>query len=48
MADFLEIIQSSEEEIYDYLNYIEAYKINGKNSNTKKLFVGNVFYVFFC
>ncbi len=30
MSDFLEMIQSSEEEIYSYLNYIEAYKIEGE------------------
>lgn len=29
MKDFLEFIQSSEEEIYNYLNYIEAYQIDG-------------------
>lgn len=29
ITDFLNIIQSSEEEIYNYLNYIEAYKIDG-------------------
>lgn len=33
MKDFLEIIQSSEEEIYSYLNYIEAYKIDGWKKN---------------
>ena len=31
--DLLEIIQASEEEIYNYLNYIEAFQINGKNNN---------------
>lgn len=29
MDDLLEIIQASEDEIYYYLNYIEAYKIDG-------------------
>ena len=29
MNDLLDIIQASEEEIYNYLNYIEAYKIDG-------------------
>ena len=33
ITDFLNIIQSSEEEIYNYLNYIEAYKIDGKNKS---------------
>jgi hypothetical protein len=28
MNDLLDIIQASEEEIYNYLNYIEAYKID--------------------
>lgn len=27
--DLLSVVQASEEEIYDYLNYIEAYQING-------------------
>lgn len=27
--DFLNIIQASEDEIYNYLNYIEAFNING-------------------
>ena len=27
--DFLEIIQASEDEIYKYLNYIEAFNIDG-------------------
>lgn len=30
MNDFLEIIQGSEEEIYAYLNYIEAFQIDGR------------------
>lgn len=29
MDDFLESIQASEVEIYEYLNFIEAYKIDG-------------------
>lgn len=29
MKDFLELIQSSEDEIYNYLNYIEAFQIDG-------------------
>lgn len=28
MEDLLEIIQASEDEVYSYLNYIEAYKID--------------------
>ena len=30
MSDLLNIIQSSEDEMYNYLNYIEAYKIDGE------------------
>jgi hypothetical protein len=30
--DFLELIQSSEDQIYKYLNYIEAFNIDGKPS----------------
>ena len=28
--DFLDVIQASEDEIYKYLNYIEAFNIDGK------------------
>ena len=31
MNDLLNMIQSSEDEMYHYLNYIEAYKIDGKS-----------------
>ncbi len=30
MTDFLDMIQSSETEIYNYLNFIEAYQIDGE------------------
>ena len=30
IEDFLDIIQASEDEIYKYLNYIEAFNVNGK------------------
>ena len=35
IEDLLDIIQASEDEIYKYLNYIEAFHINGKNASSK-------------
>jgi hypothetical protein len=32
IEDFFDIIQASEDEIYKYLNYIEAFNINGKRN----------------
>jgi hypothetical protein len=36
--DFLDVIQSSEDEIYKHLNYIEAFNINGKNKHVLSMY----------
>jgi hypothetical protein len=37
--DFLELIQASEDQIYKYLNYIEAFNIDGETECRIRIYV---------